>query len=87
MKIIRDAAAGSDEKSDCTVIVRPSEELRIEITGSSTAFFGETMNTEVRSVLEELGVTAGIVEVADRGSLPFCMKARVEAAVRRGAEE
>ena len=87
MKIIRDATAGSGEKSDCTVTVRPSDGLGIVITGSSTAFFGESMDSEVRSVLEELGVTAGTVEVEDRGALPFCMKARVEAAVRRGAEE
>ena len=87
MKIIRDATAGSGEKSDCTVTVRPSEQLKIDITGSSAAFFRESMIDEVKSVLEELGVAAGIIEVADRGALPFCMKARVEATVRRGAEE
>ncbi len=86
MKIIRDATAGSGEKSDCSVTVRPSDGLEIEITGSSAAFFRESMVAEIKSVLRELAVDAGTIEVADRGALPFCLKARVEAAVRRGSE-
>ena len=84
MKIIREAAAGSGEKSDCTVSVAPSEVLHIEITGSGKEFFGEQMENEVKSVLAELGLTSGTVRVADSGALPFCIKARVEAAVMRG---
>lgn len=87
MKIIREAAAGSGEKSDCTVTVGPSDGLHIEITGSGKEFFGDQMENEVKSVLTELGITSGTIRVDDSGALPFCIKARVEAAVRRGVKE
>lgn len=48
--------------------------------------FGEQINKVVRETLDKLGVTSGQIVVDDKGALDCAIRARIQAAVLRGAE-
>ena len=85
--IKKSAAAGTMESSDAFVEIFPAEELSVEISSIVMERFGEAIKKAVEEQLAECGVCAARVRVADRGALDCVIKARVEAAVRRAAEE
>jgi len=76
---------GGDVRSDCWVKVTPTDSAGIELTLHSRveAMYGDSIHALVRNDLEALGVANAKVEIEDAGALPFVIKARVEAAVRR----
>ncbi len=85
--IIKEAIAGTDEKSDAIVTVAPGENgLQLEIRSVVMNQFGPAIEASVREVLEEMGVQNAIVKVADRGALDCVLRARVETAILRGME-
>ena len=85
--IIKEAIAGTDEKSDAIVTVAPGENgLQLEIRSVVMNQFGPAIEASVREVLAQMGVTNAIVKVADRGALDCVLRARVETAVLRGME-
>lgn len=84
MKILKEAAAGSLESSDCLVMVKPSESLQVEIESTVMKRYGKQIRQTVMETLQGLGVTAGYYKVQDKGALNFCLKARVITSTRRG---
>jgi citrate lyase subunit beta / citryl-CoA lyase len=76
---------GNDIRSDLHVAleVRPSGGIEIELESRVAFCYGEAIRTQVREVLEALGVADIRVAIHDAGALPFVIAARVEAAVRR----
>lgn len=88
MDIIRPASAGTLESSDAYVEIEPSPGgLRIQLESIVLERFGEAIRSTVREVLTDLHVTGASVRVVDRGALDCVIRARVEAAVRRGRGE
>lgn len=87
MRITADAIAGTLESSDLQVRVSPSERDTIEVavTSSVAAQFGEAIRAVVDETLANLGLTAGVVILEDKGALDCTIRARVQAAVLRGA--
>lgn len=85
-QIVKPARAGSAESNDCLVIVSPYEELEIEISSEVSKQYGSEIERVVRETLTDLGVDKAQVKLEDKGALDFTIRARVEAAVKRGAK-
>jgi citrate lyase subunit gamma (acyl carrier protein) len=86
MIITRKASAGTMQSSDCTVVVEPADRLEIRIESTVKKQYEYAIRARIEVVLARLGVTTGIVQVADRGALDYAIDARVETALRRAAE-
>lgn len=89
MKIVKEALAGTLESSDLLVKVAPLAEDRLEIVIESEVMrqFGAQIRKVVDETLAKLGVSAGQVVVEDKGALDCAIRARIQAAVLRGADE
>src|SRR6201987_4109690 len=77
---------GKDVRSGVHVSFEPRDSGGIErgLESRVAAFYGEAFLTQVRSVLEALGVRNAKVSIHDEGALPYVIAARIETAVRRG---
>ena len=83
--IIRTATAGTFESSDAYVEVGPGRgSIDLSLESVVEQQFGEAIRRAVREVLSECGCDDIEIRIADRGALDCVIKARVEAAVRRG---
>ncbi|EIB98921.1 MULTISPECIES: citrate lyase acyl carrier protein [Pantoea] len=87
MKIVKAAIAGTLESSDLVVKVSPGEE-GLEITIRSEVFkqFGEQIAAVVKETLAALNVTQGEIVIEDKGALDCVIRARLQAAILRGAD-
>ena len=76
---------GDDVRSDLHVVFEPREEggIEVELESRVAPYYGTTIQTQARQVLEALGVSGARVHLRDQGALPFAIAARIEAAVRR----
>src|SRR5438309_4095254 len=76
---------GKDVRSDLHVSVdpRPSGGLEITLESRVAPYYGDSIRTQARQVLEMLGVKNALVSVHDEGALPFVISARLETAAKR----
>ena len=87
MKICRSATAGTMESSDTYVEIEPGNgKLIINIESVVKNQFGERIETSVRDVFDEYGITDANVRIVDRGALDCVIRARVETAILRAKE-
>ena len=86
MVIARKASAGTMQSSDLTVVVEPADGLEIRIESTVKKQYEAAIRGRIEAVLARHGVTAGLVQVTDRGALDYAIDARVETALRRAAE-
>jgi citrate lyase subunit beta/citryl-CoA lyase len=77
--------SGPDVRSDCRVVfaIRSSGGIDIELQSKVAAYYGDSIHTQARQVLADLGVEHGRLLIEDAGALPFVISARIEAVVRR----
>ncbi|MGZ7029658.1 MAG: aldolase/citrate lyase family protein [Terriglobales bacterium] len=77
--------SGADIRSDCHVVFsgHTSGGIDIELQSKVAAYYGDSILTQARQVLADLGVEHGRLLIEDAGALPFVISARIEAAVRR----
>ena len=87
MQIRRKASAGTMQSSDLMVVVSPADSLQIDIESTVKKQFEHLIRARILETLEQLQVTAGHVQVSDRGALDYAIAARVEAAVQRASKE
>ena len=86
MKIIKQAVAGTLESSDLLVKVEPNDSsLDIVIQSEVIKQFGKQIRRVVAETLAKLEVDQGTVVIEDKGALDYAIRARVQAAVLRGA--
>ena len=86
MKIIKQAVAGTLESSDLLVKVEPNDSsLDIVIQSEVIKQFGKQIRRVVAETLGKLEVDQGTVVIEDKGALDYAIRARVQAAVLRGA--
>lgn len=83
MEILKSAAAGTLESSDCLVTVEPGEGIALDLSSSVMNQYGRQIKATVLETLERLGVENASVTVVDKGALDCTLKARVECAVFR----
>ena len=87
-QIIKTASAGTMESSDAYVQIAPGQgKIEIELESVVKGQFGAQIESVVRQVLAECGVTDVRVTVTDRGALDCVLRARVETAICRGKGE
>lgn len=86
MKIIKAAVAGTLESSDLMVKVSPSTGLEVVISSEVMRQFGRQIRLVVDETLNKLGVTDGTIVIEDKGALDCAIRARLQAAILRGAE-
>jgi citrate lyase subunit gamma (acyl carrier protein) len=87
MKIVKEAIAGTLESSDLLVKVAPGGAGTMDVIIRSEVIkqFGKQIRRVVDETLSKLGVSEGTVIVEDKGALDYAIRARVQAAVLRGA--
>jgi len=86
MKIIKQAVAGTLESSDLLVKVKPNaSSLEIVIQSDVIKQFGKQIRSVVAETLAKMDVDRGTVVIEDKGALDYAIRARVQAAVSRGA--
>ena len=83
MEILKSAAAGTLESSDCMVTVEPGDGISLDLSSSVMNQYGRQIKAAVLETLERLGVQNANVTVVDKGALECTLKARVECAVFR----
>ncbi|WP_342627129.1 citrate lyase acyl carrier protein [Nguyenibacter vanlangensis] len=88
MKIVKPAVAGTLESSDLLVKVSPGDGSVIDIVIRSAVEkrFGKQIRETVSKTLETFLVSSVSIEIEDKGALDCVIKARVQAAILRGAE-
>jgi citrate lyase subunit gamma (acyl carrier protein) len=84
-KIVKKAYAGTIESSDVYVELEPNDAgLDIQIESVVLNQFGDAIREVVIEVLDQFEVKNANVKIVDRGALDCVIRARVEAAVKRG---
>ncbi len=86
MEILKSAAAGTLESSDCMVTVEPGDGISLDLSSSVMNQYGRQIKAAVLETLERLGVQNANVTVVDKGALECTLKARVECAVFRSCD-
>jgi len=78
---------GEDIRSDLHVAFEPRDSGGLQITLESRValYYGDSIRSQARQVLETLGVKHAQVSIHDEGALPFVISARLEAAVKRAS--
>lgn len=76
---------GKDVRSDVHVAIEPRDSGGLEITLESRVglYYGSSILSQTRQVLESLGVKHARISIHDEGALPFVISARIETAVKR----
>jgi citrate lyase subunit beta/citryl-CoA lyase len=76
---------GKDVRSDLHVAIEPRDSGGLEITLESRVglYYGSSILSQTRQVLESLGVKHARISIHDEGALPFVISARIETAVKR----
>ncbi len=76
---------GRDVRSDVHVAIEPRDSGGLEITLESRVglYYGSSILSQTRQVLETLGVRHARISIHDEGALPLVISARIEAAVKR----
>lgn len=89
MQIIKKALAGTLESSDIHITIEPKEEggIVIELKSSVEKQFGKQIRKVIEDSLQTLGVKNAKVIAIDKGALDCTIKARVQCAAYRAAEE
>jgi citrate lyase subunit beta/citryl-CoA lyase len=76
---------GKEVRSDLHVTIEPRDSGGLEITLESRVclYYGSSILSQTRQVLESFGVKHARISIHDEGALPFVISARIETAVKR----
>ena len=90
VKIVKSAQAGSLESCDILISVDPAKDgsgIKINLESPAKTQFGDLILSEIKEVADKLEIKDVKITAIDKGSLGYCIKARTETALRRGAGE
>lgn len=88
MEIKKSAIAGTLESSDAQVTIEPNASgIEFSLESSVINQYGKQIKAVVLDTLKNLGVENANIRVVDKGALDCTIKARVECAVHRAAEQ
>ncbi len=88
MEIKKLAVAGTLESSDAQVTIEPNASgIQFDLESSVINQYGKQIKAVVLETLKNLDVQNASVRVVDKGALDCTIKARVECAVHRAAEQ
>jgi citrate lyase subunit beta / citryl-CoA lyase len=80
--------SGPKVRSDCEISLEPKSGggIIIDLVSRVKALYGESIKTQIISILNYFGIENAIVRINDSGALPFVISARMEAAVKQVLE-
>lgn len=88
MEIKKPAMAGTLESSDCQVTVEPGEgKVEFHLESAVIHQYGNQIRKVVMETLNNLGIDNVKISMVDKGALDCTIKARVEGAVFRSADQ
>jgi len=88
MELKHTAMAGTLESSDVLVTVNPGENgVELELSSNVFSQFGKQIKATVLETLDMLGVKNARITVVDQGALDCTIRARVQCAVFRAADQ
>ncbi len=87
MKLLKNAAAGTLESSDCRVCVSPADGVILEYNGANSVIFADRTKKLVDEVLKENDLSGAKITIQDQGAIEITIRARLECALERAAEE
>ena len=88
MNIVREALAGTQESSDLMVKIAPAHsELEIVIHSEVIKQFGEQIRQVVNDTLRAMNVHQGLIIIEDKGALDCVIRARLQSALMRAADD
>jgi citrate lyase subunit gamma (acyl carrier protein) len=89
MELKKPAVAGTLESSDAMITIYPQAGKGIDINLESDvkAMFGDSIVESVQDVLSQFQVKDAKVEIQDKGALDCVIRARLECAITRAAEQ
>ena len=89
MELKKSAMAGTLESSDIQVTIEPGngEGVTITLKSSVEKQFGKQIRSVIMETLSDLGVQSAAVTAVDKGALDCTIKARVQAAAYRSADQ
>lgn len=76
--------AGSVESCDCLIVLFESDKLEIDLKSDVIIQYGEQIKEVILSTLMEYKINNVKVSIDDKGALNYTIKARLEAALKRG---
>jgi len=76
---------GEKDRSDCflSLELTGSGGIKIDLISKVKALYGETILSLCKEVLHFFGIENAIMNVEDKGALPFVMAGRIEAAIKQ----
>lgn len=89
MNIVRVAKAGTLESNDVMVMVTPLEDGRIDVDLESIVLqqYGPQIRAAILETVEQLQASGVRIQARDKGALDYTIRARVETALLRAAQE
>ncbi len=88
MEIKKPAVAGTMESSDCQVTVEPGDgKIEFSLESAVAHQFGNQIRKVALETLKNLGVDNVKIAIVDKGALDCTIKARIEGAVYRSADQ
>jgi citrate lyase subunit beta/citryl-CoA lyase len=77
--------SGPKVRSDCEIVLelRSDGGIEIDLTSKVKALYGDSINKQVKEILEFFAIKHANVTIRDSGALPFVIAARTEAAVKQ----
>ena len=89
MKLIKPAIAGTLESSDIqiTIAPNPGQGIQIELESVVKSQFGDAILDTIHQVLQQMDVTEANVRLVDKGALDCVIRARMQCAICRSAQQ
>ncbi len=88
MEIKKPAVAGTLESSDCQVTVEPGNgKVDFSLESAVIHQFGNRIKKVTLETLKDLGIDNVRISIVDKGALDCTIKARIEGAVFRAADQ
>ena len=81
------AVSGTMESNDIFVEIEPGNGINVEVQSIVFNQFGKQIEDTVKDVLNCFDVKDALVRVNDRGAVDCTIRARVETALKRAANE
>lgn len=70
MELKHGAVAGTLESSDIMITIHPGTDgVKIDLTSSVAAYYGDSIRAMIQKVLAEMGVENAVVKAVDHGAL------------------
>lgn len=86
MQLIEMGIAGTMESGDILIEIEQADEIAIELNSTVGNQYGRQIKQVIADTLHECGIDGARIRAVDKGALDCTIRARVIAAVYRGAK-